>query len=75
MDFSAKKIQKTGVPVKTGKVTCLIKFTLFPIAYGVLMVFQLHFKGPYHNIRIRLGNALVVRDLYGLFLHSSHFSV
>ena len=75
MDFSAKKIQKTGVPVKTGKVTCLVKFTLSPIAYGVLMAFQLDFKGPYYNIRIRPGNALVVCDLYGLFLHSGHFSV
>ena len=42
---------------------------------GVLMVFQLDFKGPYHNIRTRLGNTLVVCDLYGLFLHSGHFSV
>ena len=39
------------------------------------MVFQLDFKGPYHNIRMRLGNALVVCDLYGLYLHSGHFLV
>ena len=34
------------------------------------MVFQFDFKGPYRNIRMRL----VVCDLYGLFLHSGHFS-
>ena len=39
------------------------------------MVFQLDFKGPYHNIRMRLGNALVVCDLYALYLHSGHFLV
>ena len=39
------------------------------------MVFQLDFKGLFHNIRMRLGNALVVCDLYGLFLHSGLFSV
>ena len=39
------------------------------------MVFQLGFKGPYHNIKICLGNALVVCDLCGLHLHSGHFSV
>ena len=39
------------------------------------MVFQLDFKGPYHNIRMRLGSALIVCDLYDLFLHSGHFSV
>ena len=33
------------------------------------MVFQLDFKGPYRNIRMRLGNAFVVCDLYG----SHHF--
>ena len=38
------------------------------------MVFELDFKGPYHNIRMRPGNALVC-DLYGLYLHSGHFSV
>ena len=48
---------------------------LFPIVYGVLMVFQLDFKGQYHNIRMRLGNALVVCDLYGIYLHSCHFLV
>ena len=32
-------------------------------------------EGPYHNIRMRLGNALVLYDLYGLFLHSGFFSV
>ena len=32
------------------------------------MVFQLDFKGPYHNIRMHLGNVLVVCDLYGLYL-------
>ena len=36
---------------------------------------MLNFKGPYHNIRMRLGNVLVVRDLYGLPSHSDHFSV
>ena len=38
------------------------------------MVFQLDFKSPYHNIRMRPGNALVVCDLYGLYLYSGHFS-
>ena len=52
-----------------------LKFTLFSIVYGVLLVFHLCFKGPYHNIGICSGNALIVRDSYGLFLHSSHFSV
>ena len=33
------------------------------------------FKGPYHNVRMRLGNALEVCDLYSIFLHSGHFSV
>ena len=37
------------------------------------MVFQLDFEGPYHNTRMRLRNALVVCDLYGLNLHSGHF--
>ena len=37
------------------------------------MLFQLDFKGPYHNIRMRLQNLLVVCDLYGLFLDSDHF--
>ena len=37
------------------------------------MLFQLDFKGPYHNTRMHLGKALIVCDLYGLFLHSSHF--
>ena len=39
------------------------------------MVFQLNFKGPYHNIRMRLGNVFVVCDWYGLYLHPGHFSV
>ena len=39
------------------------------------MVLQLDFKGPYHNIRLRLESTLVVFDLYGLFLHSGNFSV
>ena len=39
------------------------------------MVFQLDFKGPYHNIRMCLGNVLIVCDLYGFFMHSGHFSV
>ena len=39
------------------------------------MVFQLDFKGPFHNIRMRLGKALVVCDLYDLFLHSGYFSL
>ena len=38
------------------------------------MIFEVDFKGPYHSIRMRVGNALVVCDLYGLFLHSGHFS-
>ena len=49
--------------------------TLFPIVYGVLMVFQLDFKGSYQNIRMHTGSALVVCDLYGLYLHSGHFTV
>ena len=51
------------------------KFYLYFIVYVLLMVFQLNFKGPYHNIGLRLGNVLVVCDLYGLPLHSNHFSV
>ena len=39
------------------------------------MIFQLDFKGPYHNIIMRLGNALVVCDLHSLFLHYDIFSV
>ena len=39
------------------------------------MVFELEFKGPYYNIKMCLGNALVVCDMYGLYLHSDHFSV
>ena len=39
------------------------------------MVFKLDFKDPYYNIRMRLGNALIVCDLYGLYLHSGLFSV
>ena len=38
------------------------------------MVFQLDFKGPYHSIRRRLENALVVCDLYGLCMYSDHYS-
>ena len=38
------------------------------------MVLQLDFKGPYH-IRMHLGKALVVLDLYDLFLYSGHFPV
>ena len=38
------------------------------------MVFQLGFKDPYSDIRMRFGNASVVCNLFGLFLHSSHFS-
>ena len=39
------------------------------------MVFQLNLKGLYHNIRMRLGNALEAGDLYSIFLHSGHFPV
>ena len=39
------------------------------------MVFQLDFKSPYHNIRMRLGNALLLFDLYSVFLHSDHLLV
>ena len=38
------------------------------------MVFQLDFKDLCHNIMC-LEKALIVRDRYGLFLHSDHFSV
>ena len=38
------------------------------------MIFQLNFPGLYHSIRIHIGNALVVCDLYGLYLHSGDFS-
>ena len=38
------------------------------------MVFQLDFKGLYHSIRMRIGNVLVVCDLYCLFVHSGYFS-
>ena len=39
------------------------------------MVLQLDFKGPYHNIRMRFRTALVVCDLYGLYLLSGSFSI
>ena len=39
------------------------------------MVFQLNFKDPYHNIRMRLGNTLEVCDLYSIFLYFDFFSV
>ena len=39
------------------------------------MVIQLDFKSPCHNIRMHFGNALIACDLYGLYLHSGHFSV
>ena len=35
------------------------------------MVFQLDFEGPYRNMC--LGNALIVCDLYGLFLTTFQF--
>ena len=38
------------------------------------MIFQLNFPGLYHSIRIHIGNALVVCDLYGLYMHSGDFS-
>ena len=34
------------------------------------MAFQFDFKGPYHNINMRLKSALVVCDLYSSFVHS-----
>ena len=39
------------------------------------MVFQLDFNDLYHNIRIHLGKASVLFDLYSVFLHSGHLSV
>ena len=39
------------------------------------MVFQLNFKGPCHNIRMRLGNAMDLCYLYSIFLHAGCFSV
>ena len=39
------------------------------------MLFQLDSIGPYHNIRMRHGDVLVVCDLYDSFLHSGYFSV
>ena len=39
------------------------------------MVFQVDFKGPYQNIRMRLGNAFKVCGLCSMFLLSGHFSV
>ena len=38
------------------------------------MIFQLGFLGLYHSIRMHIGNALVVCDLDGLYLHSGDFS-
>ena len=38
------------------------------------MVFQLNFKGPHHDIRMRLENALQGCYLGSIFLHSGHFS-
>ena len=34
---------------------------------------SLNFKGQYNNIRMCLGNPMVVCDLYGLFLHFGYF--
>ena len=31
------------------------------------MAFQLDLEGPYYNIRMRLGNVLIVCDLNGFF--------
>ena len=42
---------------------------------GNLIAFQLDFGGLYHTTRLRYGNALVVCDLYDLYLHSGHFFV
>ena len=39
------------------------------------MSYQLNFKDPYLNIRMRLRNAFAVCDLYVLFLHSDHFFI
>ena len=39
------------------------------------MVFQLDFKGPCDSIRMHLGNALLLFDLYSVFLHSDHLLV
>ena len=44
------------------------------MVYEVLMILQLGFKGPYHNIRTCLGNAFVIYDLHAFFLHFSNFS-
>ena len=38
------------------------------------MIFQLDFLGLYYSIRIHIGNALVVCNLHGLYLHSGDFS-
>ena len=35
------------------------------MVHGVLMVFQLDFKGPYHNITMCLGNTMVAYDWDG----------
>ena len=59
-----------GVCNRFTEFTTCISFTLFSIACGVLIVFLLDLKGIMH-----LGKALVVCDLYGLYLHSGHFSV
>ena len=55
------------------KLLLVYNLPYFHIVHGGLMIFNLDFKGTYHNIRMCLGNALLVYDC--LFLHSGHFSV
>ena len=46
---------------------CLYISCVISHIYGVLMIFNLDFKGPDHTINMCCGNALVVCDWYGYF--------
>ena len=51
------------------KIYCLYMiYVIFHSVFGVLIKFLLDFYGPYYDITMRLGNALVVCDWHDLFL-------
>ena len=72
--FSFLSIAVHAIDLENLLCACNVLFFLM-VYLPVFMVVQLEFKGRYHNIRISLGNALVVCNLCDLFLHSGHFSV